>query len=166
MPSSRVHLTVKIEVEEFDGACEHIQNSIYDTLDEIGVDYRVEEVSISEDQALKPDENHIGGFKANGSDTSRNGAIDAYPRSGSQRWKALLCIAKSPNGMTYMEVEHATGVRGIWKRISELKEGEWVEANGERFIPETASLGDIYFATDKAVRYITEKEFGTMTGIQ
>jgi hypothetical protein len=140
-----------------------LQNAIYDTLDDLGLEYRVITAAISNMDELfgdgeAPDKNDIGGFRADDPSTSQKGAIDAYPRSGSQRWTALTVIADSPYGMTYMDVEVRTGIKGIWKRISELKEGGWVTTKGTRNIPETGSDGDVYVATPKALRYIMDKE--------
>lgn len=136
-----------------------LQEAIYDTLDDLGVDYQVLVASVSEVEDGDPSENGIGGFRGGDPDTSRKGAIDVYPRSGSHRHAALLSIARSgAKGRTYAEVEEDTGIKGIWKRISELKEGGWVVPFGERLVRETGSRADIYHLTKRGQRYIRDKE--------
>lgn len=98
-----------------------------------------------------PQKNELPGFRKGDPDTSRRGALDAFPRTGTQRAAALMAIAHS-RGLTYYEVQQATGISGIWKRISELKEGGWIEVIGQRFIPETGSEADVYRITDAALR--------------
>lgn len=62
-------------------------------------------------------------------DTSKLAGLRQQPRSGSQR--ALILEALRSHGpMTAREIEAATGIRGAWKRVSELKAGEHIHAAG------------------------------------
>ena len=100
-----------------------------------------------------PDAAALGGFRADDPDTSRQGAIDAYPRTGTQRAKILAAIeGAGEHGLTWGEVEKATGIASCWKRISELVEGGWVKALDDetRVIEQTGSKGQVYVATGKA----------------
>lgn len=106
-----------------------------------------------------PARNRRGGSRNSDPDTSKRGGVDVYPRSGSQRWMALMAIAVAGDrGATYGDVEDATKIRGVWKRISELKQGGWIETSGTRVIEETGSEGDVYILTDRAKRYLSHKE--------
>lgn len=99
----------------------------------------------------KPDENRPGGARSTDPSTSRRAALDAEPRTGSQRRAALDAIRSSgQRGMTYYEVEVATGVDGIWKRLSELKQGGWIEVAGQRLVEATGSEADVYVAARPA----------------
>lgn len=140
---------------------ERLELQVEETLDEEEIDYKIiacGEVDERQPAALDPTENQLGGFREGDPDTSRQGAIDAYPRSGSQRWKALMSIAFHRDGATYANVEDDTGIRGIWKRISELKEAGFIFSESTRLVPETGSQADVYFLTDKGVKYVEAKE--------
>jgi len=100
-----------------------------------------------------PAKNHLPGFRRTDPTTSRKAALDVYPRTGNQRGRALVAIIKSPSGATYAEVQAETSVNGIWKRISELKQNGWIEARGRRVVPETGSEADVYFPTERAIRW-------------
>jgi hypothetical protein len=93
--------------------------------------------------------------------TSHQAALDAWPRAKSQRSKALAAIIFARTiGMTYAEVEIATGINGVWKRLSELKQGGWIKTTGHtRLVPATGSQADVYVATNKATaRFSKETE--------
>lgn len=164
----RHHFDLRVDLGDFppDEAPElqkELEVALYDILDELGFEYQVLKARVDTvTESLAPDANHIGGFREGDPDTSRKGALDAYPRSGSQRWRALLTIHAAPDGLNYAEVESRTGIKGIWKRISELKDGGWVVARGERFIPESQSMGDVYYTTEKAEKYIKDREPATL----
>lgn len=143
-----------------------LQYIIYDELDESEIDYQSLFLDfVTEDKDLddliedRPDANSIGGFRSSDPDTSRKGAIDAYPLSGSQKWKILVAIYKSgPQGLTYEEVEQKTGIKNAHKRISDLKNGNWVYDEGERLARLTKSMAAIHKVTPRAERYIEQKE--------
>lgn len=146
-----------------------LQYVIYDELDESEIDYQslfldfvTEDKDLDdliEEREVRPDENSIGGFRSSDPDTSRKGAIDAYPRSGSQKWKILLALYKAgPQGLTYEEVEQKTGIKNAHKRISDLKNGNWVYDEGERLARLTKSMAAIHKVTPRAERYIEQKE--------
>ena len=100
-----------------------------------------------------PQQNSPGGARSSDPSTSHKAALDALPRTGSQRFRALQAIAAaSPAGYTYEEVQQATGIEGVWKRLSELKQGGWIRVIGQRKIQSTGSDGDIYALTEKGWR--------------
>jgi hypothetical protein len=100
-----------------------------------------------------PSRNHLPGFRSTDPDTSRQGAFDAYPRTGTQRSRALDVVWDNHliGGATYEDVERKTGIRGVWKRLSELKQGGWVRTQGTRKVS-TGSQADVYYPTMKAWR--------------
>lgn len=141
---------------------EQLEVAIYETLDEMGIDYKVNAHSITDaSKAIKlerPDQDSLGGFRKGDPGTSAKGAVDAYPRSGSQRWKALLGVAsRGSEGATYEVVAMITGVQGIWKRLSELKDGGWIEVIGQEEVS-TGSDADKYRITERGRRFIEIKE--------
>lgn len=92
-----------------------------------------------------------GGFRADDPDTSRQGAFDAMPRTGTQRLHALHAVARAGSGgMTWAEVEIASRVNNAWKRLSELKQGGWIEVVGERVVQHTGSMASVYVLAPKA----------------
>lgn len=105
-----------------------------------------------------PRDSVLPGFRSTDPTTSRKAALAAFPRTQSQRYKALMSIAKRTDGpwhgATWVEVEFDTGINGVWKRISELKEGQWIEVVGQRKTPTTKTEADVYVITDKARRFI------------
>lgn len=173
--SDKAHhvFTAIVDLSEIDSAeakdlQSEIQNAVYDLLDEAGVGYksillRVVNADEALDDYLKehggPGADAIGGFRDGDLDTSRKGAVDAYPRSGNHRHKILIAIAKSGDqGMTYEEVEETTGIKNAHKRISELSQGDWVQSAGERMAKKTGSMSNIWVITNRAERWIETKE--------
>lgn len=171
---SQAVFTAAINLPDIDSAdrqkLKHdLQIAVYDVLDESGIDYSTHVLGfVTEEKSLDTlideqnegvDDKSLGGFRGSDPDTSRKGAIDAYPRTASQRWKALIEIAKSGDqGLTYAEVELKTDVNDVWKRLSELKQAGWIEESGERVVKGTGSLATIWKITPKAERYIEQKE--------
>jgi hypothetical protein len=101
-----------------------------------------------------PDRAAPGGSRRTDPSTSQKAAFDAAPRTGTQRAVALRAIASAGGqGMTYWDVERATGITGVWKRLSELKQGGWIKVIDTRAIPATGSDGEVYAVTDKGRDY-------------
>lgn len=77
--------------------------------------------------------------------TSKLAALRQEPRSGSQRRRALEAFKEAyPGGLTAGEVETRTGIKGVWKRISELKQGGHIAVIGQRPNPDTGQEAEIY----------------------
>jgi hypothetical protein len=106
-----------------------------------------------------PGQERLGGFRRSDPDTSKKAAFDVVPRAGSQRRKALEALLDH-DGLTYAGVEAITGINGVWKRLSELKQGGWIEVRGTRRILETGSEGDVYYPTVKAISW-RKKRYGS-----
>lgn len=107
----------------------------------------------------RPDRNAVGGARGGDPDTSKKAAFDIYPRSGSYRHRALLAVARAgARGATYDEVADATGIEGVWKRLSELKQGGWLTTSGHRKVGSTGSDADVYVLTPKAESWLLRKE--------
>jgi hypothetical protein len=138
-------------------------------LDEIGV-ARGEEFVLANAAALTappegpaaedPAADGLGGFTAD-SDTSRQAAIDNYPRSGSQRHRILLCIIAAGHdvGRTAHEVAKETGIYygSVTPRIGELKRGGWIEASEWTRRSEHDSEAEVLLATDKALAHVAKE---------
>jgi hypothetical protein len=80
--------------------------------------------------------------------TSKLAALQNEPRREGQKGRAVAAIRGSGmRGLTAHEVERQTGVKGIWRRISELKQGGHIVAVGTRVDPETGADCDVFRAT-------------------
>lgn len=81
-------------------------------------------------------ENSVGGARSSDPSTSKDAAVDVFPRSGSQRRRIFEAIAAAgADGLTSEEVSEITGIpfaRSSGPRISELKRGGWIETHGTR----------------------------------
>lgn len=97
-------------------------------------------------------DNQLPGFRGSDPKTSRQAAIDKYPTSGSDRAKALDVIWENrENGTTADDVEKATGINGIWKRVSELKKHGFIYAEGTRKVS-SGSQASVYYPTLKTFK--------------
>jgi hypothetical protein len=151
----------QIDEDEVKVLNREIQLSLYDILDDHEIDYHTLTLRIIDgDKTVREyEEDKLAGFRGSDPDTSRKGALDVYPRASSYRHKALIAIAKSGDkGMTYEEVEHATGINSVWKRLSELRDGGWIYEAGERVVKGTGSQATIWKLTHRAERHIETKE--------
>jgi B-block binding subunit of TFIIIC len=122
---------------------------VEDVLDDAKVSYRVEDVD--------PTRNAIGGFRRGDPTTSRLAALQAFPRTGNQRHKALLAIAAAgTRGATAYELEQATGInyRSLTPRIGELKAGGWVAAKGAR-LGNMGAQQEVLVATQRTLDWLS-----------
>lgn len=103
--------------------------------------------------------NKLGGFQRD-SETSRRAAIDNYPRSGSQRHRALVDVAKAgDHGRTRHEIADNLGlvINSATARVSELLQGGWVVQDAARTRPtSTGSEAAVLILTDRGRAYIIE----------
>ena len=98
-----------------------------------------------------PSENRLGHF-ARESSTSRKAALDNYPRSGTQRERCLRAIVGAgARGLTSDEIaeRHHMRLYSVKPRLIELREGGWIERNGDTRPSPTGSDVDVYVATAK-----------------
>lgn len=64
------------------------------------------------------------GARSSDPDTSKLAALRQQPRSGSQRARILEALQRrSPTALSARQIENLTGIKGAWKRISELRQG-------------------------------------------
>jgi hypothetical protein len=163
---SQAVFTTAINLPKVDGVPlkklnRELQIAIYDVLDEYIIDYQTVAIGFAtEDDPNAPFNNgKLPGFRSTDPDTSRKGAIDVYPRAGSYRYKALIEIAKAGDqGLTYDQIERKTGIKSVWKRLSELRDGDWIYEAGERLVQATGSMATIWKITARAERHIETKE--------
>jgi hypothetical protein len=73
--------------------------------------------------------------------TSHDGAKRIEPRRGTQASQVLATVRAYPNGLTALEVERYTLIRGAWKRMSDLKNAGLIRATGE-----VRDGGEVYVA--------------------
>lgn len=110
----------------------------------------------SEDTLPPPDRKALGAFQRESS-TSRKAALDNYPRSGTQRERILKLVAlHAEDGRTRDElcVALELDVSSVNPRISELKEGGWIEQDGDRTRKtRRGSEAAVMVLTDKALNH-------------
>lgn len=113
---------------------------------------------------LDPRVRQLGKF-ARKSETSRQGALANYPRSGSQRDRVLHRVIDSgEQGLTREELEQVTGLRGntVRPRVRELIDGGWIRAraadDGAVALRRKTAMGnwsEVLVATEKAKQWTT-----------
>lgn len=85
------------------------------------------------------------GARSSDPDTSKLAALANEPRRGTQRAKALDAFRRAyPYALTAAEVESYTGIKGVWKRISELKQGGHIVQVGTRRNPGTGQDAETF----------------------
>lgn len=81
--------------------------------------------------------------RASDSQTSHDGAKRIQPKRGTQASQVLATVRAYPAGLTALEVERYTLIRGAWKRMSDLKNAGLIRATGE-----TRDGGEVYIAVE------------------
>jgi hypothetical protein len=73
----------------------------------------------------------LGPFQSH-SRTSRQAALDNYPRSGTQRWRIIEALAETPEGLTREQLSELLGIvlNSILPRVVELLNAGWIEESG------------------------------------
>lgn len=94
--------------------------------------------------------NMPGGARRTDPATSQRAAQAAAPKMGTHRWAVLAAVGDAPDGLTAREVLDATGIDGVWKRCSELKEDGFLVPRGERFVAKTGNDQEVLHLTLKA----------------
>jgi hypothetical protein len=77
--------------------------------------------------------------------TSHAGARAIEPKRGTHASQVLATIRAYPKGLTALEVERYTLIRGAWKRVSDLKNAGLIRTTGE-----VRDGGEVYIATEAA----------------
>lgn len=80
-------------------------------------------------------------------------------RPGSTKHVALMYLALTPR--TAIEVERVSGKRGIWKRVSDLKNAALVEAVGTCRDSETKREGIVWRVTERGQAVLALLDQGT-----
>lgn len=87
------------------------------------------------------------GARRSDPDTSKLAALKNEPRRGSQRARILEAIRLSgARGLTAREAERRSGVGEAHKRVSELKQGGHIVAQGTRADEQTGAEGEVFVA--------------------
>lgn len=91
------------------------------------------------------------GARSKDPSTSKLAALAAEPTFETDRGKVLDAIrAAGEDGLTAREAERVTGTPGVWRRVSELKQGGHIHAVGERRDPATHKAGQVFVVTAQA----------------
>src|SRR5215471_1700642 len=111
------------------------------------------EVKNGEDFIVAPapegDIAEIGRWHSDDPATSRSAAIDNYPRLGTQRWKCLELIADAgAAGANFNELQRIGG-DSMRQRCTDLKQGGFIECDGQRRTTERHSEAQVYRLTPK-----------------
>lgn len=116
-------------------------------MDELGIQPGDEFALVSRSAVSAP---RTPGARNTDPGTSKAAALDAMPRTGTQREKLLDAIVRSgEKGLTFEEAGAATGVPSPWKRLSELHEGRWIEDSGKTRKGNTGSEQTVWVASRK-----------------
>jgi DNA-binding MarR family transcriptional regulator len=122
------------EADATEGEVGRYRREVAAALEAIGVSYGEEFVIVPaasfQQQETLEDLQRLGPF-AHESKTSRDAALDAYPRQDSQRWRILMAVAAKLDGGGYTreELERITNLSGntIRPRVQELIQGGFIE---------------------------------------
>lgn len=123
------------------------------TLDDLGVGHGEEFVIFKAEKATGVDTPSLGPYERS-SGTSRQAAVDNFPRSGTQRARVLEFIAAAgPRGCTRDEVTAGLGLpdSSTDPRVWELLRGGFVEPTGETRETRAGSHADVLRATAKGL---------------
>lgn len=104
------------------------------------------------------EQNRLGGFTAD-SETSRQAALDNYPRSGRQRHEILMAVFRSgAHGMTFDEVREQNGIYSADRRMSELVDGGWLDRTERTRKTTHGSDANVMVCSQKAIDTIRVRE--------
>lgn len=106
------------------------------------------------------DANALGAFQRE-SETSRQAALDNYPRSGKQRHRVLLAIARAGEyGRTREELAAELHLpdNSVRPRVRELIEGGWVRATERTRTTVTRSKSEVLALTPKGIYEVAQRE--------
>ena len=85
------------------------------------------------------------------SETSRQAALDNYPRQGTQRRKVLAALERQPSGMTREEIAVTLGLpdSSVRPRVVELIRGNWIQETPRTRRTSTGSKAAVLVAKDR-----------------
>lgn len=129
---------------------------IVNALNKLGVqngdDFAIVPVSaVDEARHADLDTQHLGPFVKD-SKTSRQAALDNYPRQGSQRFRILNYILNY-GPQTSDDLEEALNLshQSVGPRMLELRKGGWLEPTGGERETRRGSTATLYGPTPKAI---------------
>lgn len=139
--------TRRVTRPEFGAVDSEFVEALWKALDELGVQPG-EQFIVAKPKSV--DQNVMGPFQAH-SKTSRQAAIDNYPRQGSQREKVLrYVVGCGDSGATREEIaaDMAMTESSVRPRIVELLDGGYVKASGRTRKTARKNAAEILVATD------------------
>jgi hypothetical protein len=107
-----------------------------------------------------PKGNAVGPYSRE-SETSRLAALRVYPKSGSQRWKVLIAIARAgERGMTRDELGEYLRLpdSSVDGRVWELKQGNWIDESDQKRKTRYGSLAAALVLVPGAEKKIAQAE--------
>lgn len=84
-------------------------------------------------------------------------------RRGTHRHRALECFA-TRGPLIPEDVLYITGIDGVWKRVSDLKENKFIEKTGATRISRKGREADVYAITDAGMEAYAK--LGSVNGVQ
>lgn len=115
-----------------------------------------------------PKANELTKVRADGPDTSNNAKLDAYPRSGTRKWRALRAFYRQAQppyvhrriGLTDYELSEVLSIlRGSASKVrGHLAEGGWVNDSGHRRNTDTGSPAIVWVLTAEGLKYMAHLE--------
>lgn len=105
-------------------------------------------------------ENAVGPYRKDGGATQRQAAYDNYPRSGSQRYRVLMALMGTGNGMTRDELARSLELpdSSVDARVWELKRGGWIAESGLTRETAQGSQANLLFIPDDVFKRIAKEE--------
>lgn len=103
------------------------------------------------------DQDRLGPFSRD-SETSRQAALDNYPRSTSQRWRVLIGIFRVPRTRDQLARDLNLGDSSVDARVWELLRGDFVFDSDERRRTSTGSEATVLKVTAKGREAVIEHD--------
>lgn len=125
--------------------------SVASALTELGVSYGGQFAIVpvnALDRLTAVDETTLGPFSRD-SETSRQAALDNYPRAKTQRWRVLLAITAKPRTRDELARDLHLGDSSVDARVWELLQGSFVYESEERHRTRAGSAAAVLKVTDK-----------------
>lgn len=98
---------------------------------------------------VSPTDPKRGGARTSDPDTSKQAARSVVASAANLRGAILRMMVKSDRPMTPAEIEAAVGKCGLWRRVTELRQGLYIELTGERRVSDTTGASQrVYVVTE------------------
>ena len=120
--------------------------------------FSVQIVGVDRDHALARISDPTTSHEADAVLREREGPASVV-RKGSHRHLALLAFSRHwKSDATADEIQAATGIDGIWKRVSDLKNLGFIEATGQRREARSGRMQEVYAITPAGLEALERLE--------